>query len=227
MANKDKTEIAIILDRSGSMQSICADMEGGFRSFVDRQRGEPGECVLSLYQFDDRYDVVYEAKPLSDVTALKLQPRGSTALLDGVGKSVANIAARHDALPEGERPAAVIVLVITDGQENASTEWKLADVRKAVEAAERQRNWRFVFLGADANAFADARAMGIAASAQYESSERSVGFAYDALHDAARSYRGSVRGGDFKAKVEIKPDLTDPKPSKPKARKPKPDKNTN
>jgi len=208
MANKNKTEIAIILDRSGSMQSICADMEGGFGSFVDKQRHEPGECVLSLYQFDDRYEVVYEATPLSDVTALKLEPRGSTALLDGVGKSVANIAARHDAMTESQRPAAVIVLVITDGQENASVEWKLADVRAAVEAAERTRNWRFVFLGADAKAFTDARAMGIATAAHYASDTRSVSIMYNALDVSSRNYRSAVRDGEPAAKIEIAPDLT-------------------
>ncbi len=208
MANHESTEIAIILDRSGSMQTIREDMEGGFKAFVSKQRKEPGACVLSLYQFDDLYEVVYEAKPLKHVKALKLEPRGSTALLDGVGKSIAKIAARHDELPESERPGAVIVLVITDGHENASTEWNLAGVRKTVASAERERNWRFVFLGADANAFDDAQGMGIKTAARYAMNSGSVVYAYDALHDAARNYRRAVRLGEVHAELSIETDLT-------------------
>jgi len=189
MANADRTEIAVILDRSGSMQHICDDMVGGFKTFVDGHRAEPGQCVLSLYQFDSEFDVVYEAKPLSKVGALKLEPRGETALLDAVGKSITLIAERHDKLPEGERPTAVIVLVITDGHENASTEWNLAGVHTAVTAAQEKRRWNFVFLGADAAAFEDARSMGIATAMEYERTPESIGTLYSMVLERSRSYR--------------------------------------
>lgn len=69
MADKGRTEIAVILDRSGSMQSIRDDMVGGLASFVEGQRKEPGTCTLSLYQFDDTYEVMFEAMPLRRVPA--------------------------------------------------------------------------------------------------------------------------------------------------------------
>lgn len=208
MANNDKTEIAIIVDRSGSMESIRKDMKGGFEAFVGGQRRLPGECVLSLYQFDGEYEVVYENKALRDVGSLQLQPRGSTALLDAVGKTIAKVAERHDALAEDARPAAVIVLVITDGHENASTEWSLDGVRKAVASAEQERDWRFVFLGADASTFDDAQRMGIGTAAQYEPDGDGVRAAYDALYSATSAYRGSVRSGVRHAKLSIERDLT-------------------
>lgn len=212
--NKDKTEIAIVLDRSGSMVSIREDMEGGFRAFVAEQREQPGQCVLSLYQFDGEYEAVYEAKPLSKVRGLKLVPRGSTALLDGVGRSIANIAERHDALPAAERPAAVIVLVITDGHENASTEWTLARVRKAVTNAEKERNWRFVFLGADPQAFADAHNMGFDVAAQYDA--RSVRHAYSSVASSASRYRNQIREGCLDATFSLEMDLTSGSGESPK-----------
>lgn len=208
MPNQELTEIAVILDRSGSMETIRGDMIGGFASFVARQREEPGACVLSLYQFDDEYEVVYEAKPLSEVSGLKLVPRGSTALLDGVGKSIAKIADRHDAMPAAQRPGAVVVLVMTDGQENASREWTLAAVRNAVEAAERKRNWRFVFLGANAAAFAEAQQMGIQAAAHYDATGDGVRAAYDELAVAASAFRGKVRDGAVDARFTLKSRIT-------------------
>ena len=217
MPNIHKTEIVIILDRSGSMANIREDMEGGFKTFVDGQRKEPGDCTLSLYQFDDRFDVVYEAKRISDVTQLELEPRGSTALLDAIGKTLAFVAARHDELAEADKPAAVIVLVITDGRENASVEWRIAGVRKAVQNAETVRNWRFVFLGADTSAFCDATSMGIGTSASYVASPQGVRTLYAELGSVSRSYRGRVREGDLRARPEIKRTLTeeiDPEPEK-------------
>ena len=86
MTDKNLTHIYLLLDRSGSMQSIKTDTEGGFAAFVEEQKRTPGECRVTLAQFDNHYDVVYADRPIADVPALDLQPRGSTALLDAMGK---------------------------------------------------------------------------------------------------------------------------------------------
>ena len=88
--SKDTTEIHVILDRSGSMYGVVTDIIGGYNKFLTEQKAEKGKATLSLVQFDDKYETVYEGKPIKDVQALDLTPRGSTALLDGVGKSIAN-----------------------------------------------------------------------------------------------------------------------------------------
>ena len=102
----------------------------------------------------------------------------------------------------------MIVFVITDGHENASTEWSLDGVRKAVASAQEERNWRFVFLGADASAFEDGQRMGIGTAAQYEPDGDGVRVAYDALQSATSAYRGSVRRGVLDAELSIERDLT-------------------
>ncbi len=85
MTDKNKTEIAIILDRSGSMASIAADMEGGVNNFLREQAAQPGECIVSVYRFDATVETVFENVNSRDVGKIKLEPRGSTALLDAIG----------------------------------------------------------------------------------------------------------------------------------------------
>src|SRR4051812_845577 len=127
-------EIVVLLDRSGSMTSIAADMRGGFDQFVADQRAQPGDAVLTLVQFDHEgglpnIDTVYEAKPLADVPSLVLEPRGTTPLLDALGRTIAEVGARLHRMPEAERPDRVLFLTITDGYENASVTHTKGSVR--------------------------------------------------------------------------------------------------
>ena len=123
MTRSDLTHLYFLLDRSGSMQSIKSDIEGGFAAFVDEQRKAPGECLANLSQFDDVYEVVYADRPLADVPPLDLQPRNMTALHDAMGRLITDAGAKLAAIPEDERPGTVIVAIMTDGLENASQEW--------------------------------------------------------------------------------------------------------
>ena len=123
MTRSDLTHLYFLLDRSGSMQSIKSDIEGGFAAFVDEQRKAPGECLANLSQFDDAYEVVYADRPLADVPPLDLQPRSMTALHDAMGRLITDAGASSRRIPEAERPGTVIVAIMTDGLENASKEW--------------------------------------------------------------------------------------------------------
>ena len=71
MTRSDLTHLYFLLDRSGSMQSIKSDIEGGFAAFVDEQRKGAGECRATLAQFDDVYEVVYADRPIADVPAAR------------------------------------------------------------------------------------------------------------------------------------------------------------
>lgn len=194
MANKDKTEIIVVLDRSGSMQSIAADMNGGFSTFIEEQKKVAGGCLVSLYQFDDKYEVVYEGKAVAETPPLSLVPRGSTALLDAVGKSIANTIGRHDAMAEVDKPAAVVFLIITDGGENASREWNLPKVQAALKDAEDNRKWQMVFMAADATAFAQGGDMGFKRGklGSVDKSSRGIRDMYSQTSEAVRSYRVST-----------------------------------
>ena len=150
--------IIIILDRSGSMASIKSDVEGGFDTFVADQRKEAKKkTTLTLVQFDsEAIETVYERKPLADVPKLVLEPRSMTPLLDAVGSTIAKSRETHS--------KKTLVVIITDGMENASREYKKDAVKAAIEDA-RKKGWEFIYLGANVDAFAEAGQMGISAMA--------------------------------------------------------------
>jgi hypothetical protein len=162
MTRSDLTHIYFLLDRSGSMQSIKTDTEGGFAAFIEEQRKAPGECRVTLAQFDNEYDVVYADRPLADVPALDLQPRGSTALLDAMGRAVTEAGARLAGLPEDQRPGTVIVAIMTDGMENASKEWTHAAIKALVTQQSGQWGWQFMYMGADQDAIEVGAQLGVA-----------------------------------------------------------------
>jgi uncharacterized protein YegL len=161
----DLTDITVVLDRSGSMASIRKDMEGGLNAFVDKQKTEPGHANFTLVQFDTQYEFVHRAVPINDVPACTLVPRGGTALLDAVGKAIAETGERLKATPEDQRPGLVVFLVITDGQENSSREFKKHQIKEMIEHQQNAYKWQFTYLGANQDSFAEAGAMGFQSQA--------------------------------------------------------------
>ncbi len=158
----NSTEIIFVVDRSGSMESIANDMKGGFDSFIREQKKLPGECQVTLARFDNEYELVFERKDLTDVPPLELIPRGGTALNDAVGRTINAVGERLAKTPEDQRPSKILFVIITDGEENASQEFK--DTRKVLELITHQRekySWEFIFLGASLNATQVAQNMGI------------------------------------------------------------------
>ena len=161
MTDPNRRHIAVILDRSGSMITAKDDTEGGLQAFLDTQHEAPGDTTVSLYQFDDQYETVYENKPLPEVPAFTLRPRGATALLDAVGRTITTVGEQLDAQPEDERPGEVIVVILTDGHENASQEYRARQVKDLITRQQDTYGWKFVFLGADQDAFTAGASMGI------------------------------------------------------------------
>ncbi|KRC59639.1 MULTISPECIES: vWA domain-containing protein [unclassified Nocardioides] len=165
MTRADLTHLYFLLDRSGSMQSIKTDTEGGFAAFIAEQRAHAGECRVTLAQFDNVYEVVHAGVPVAEVPPLDLQPRGSTALLDAMGRLVTTAGAELDALPEDERPGTVIVAIMTDGHENASQEWTHPAIKALVEQQTNDYAWQFLYMGADQDAIEVGTSLGVAAGA--------------------------------------------------------------
>ena len=163
MTRADLTHLYFLLDRSGSMQSIKTDTEGGFNAFVAEQRAAAGECRVTLAQFDNDYETVYTDKPIKDVPPLVLVPRGSTALLDAIGRLVTDAGSALAALPEAERPGTVVVAIMTDGQENASHEWDRPAVKALVQQQSSDYGWQFLYMGADQDAIEVGTSMGVGA----------------------------------------------------------------
>ena len=160
----DLTDITMVVDRSGSMASISTDAEGGINTFVEQQKKEPGEALLTLVQFDTDYEFVHSGMPIKQVPAFALVPRGSTALLDAIGRAINETGARLAKMEESQRPGLVVFVIVTDGQENSSREFKREQIRKMIEHQQSDYKWQFTFLAANQDAFAEGAALGIAAA---------------------------------------------------------------
>lgn len=195
MTNPNFTVIQAIIDRSGSMQSIRSDAEGGFNAFIADQRSQPGDCQVSLAQFDNQYEVVYSDLPISQVPPLAIVPRGSTAMLDAIGRTITSLGARLAALPEDQRPGSVIIGIVTDGLENASQEFTYPMIKDLITEQEQKYSWTFLYLGADQDAIAQGSKMGIAPGRSLSYDRASSGAAYDAMSGAVSRLRSAAAAG--------------------------------
>lgn len=160
------THIAVILDRTGSMESIREDTIGGFNAFLQKQQSVPGKATMTLVQFDsqDPYEIIHRFKPIEQVPELTREtyvPRAMTPLLDALGRGINDLEKSIGALKKGDRPSKIVFVVITDGQENASREFRKDQISKMIKKKTDQSGWQFVFLSADLDAIGDAMSVGI------------------------------------------------------------------
>lgn len=146
-------EVTVIVDRSGSMSSIAREVESGLREFAS---GQPAGTLFNVVQFDDTYEVVFSRVPAAVVQDFRIQPRSMTALHDAIGKTITDLKAKY----AFRRPEKVVVLVLSDGLENASREFDGAAVGKLIEECQGA-GWQITFLGANQNAITTARGIGV------------------------------------------------------------------
>ena len=205
MPDKTATHIAFLLDRSGSMQSIKSDVEGGFDTFIQAQRETEGTCHVTLAQFDSQYETVYSAKELSEVPALDLQPRGMTALYDSMARLISETQKHLHSFTKKTRPASVIVAIMTDGCENSSREWNSAGIKKLVEE-KTEKGWQFLYMGADQDAIEEAGKVGIGASNAVAYTRGNAREAILTTSNNVASYRGAVAMGSSLASVAYSDD---------------------
>jgi uncharacterized protein YegL len=186
------SEIVLVLDRSGSMSSTKNDAEGGLREFISKQRLLPGDCRLTFYRFDQEIERVFEDKPLKSVEdrELALEPRGSTALLDAINRAIDEVGARLARRADYDRPEHVYVVIVTDGQENASIA-TAKDVFDKVTVQRDRFSWDFIFIGANQDAIASAAKIGIAPqyALNYNQSKQGTYNSYNALHNTVSRSR--------------------------------------
>src|ERR1700733_13193333 len=156
MTDSGYRHLVLVIDRSGSMRDHADGYSGptkaelanvGLADFLAEAKRNPLRTTVSLYQFDHNHDVVADFAGLNDETLrhYKLQPRGWTALLDAVGQAITDTGERLGNPPEDQRPCEVTVVVVTDGHENASQEYKLAQIRDMISHQRDVYGWRFVY----------------------------------------------------------------------------------
>ena len=141
------THIAVVLDRSGSMNSTKDDTIGGFQTFLDDQKEVDGKATISIYQFDDQYDAICTMQDIQEFVGIPdlYQPRGMTALFDAIGQTINNTDEAVDKMDDKEAPEKIICVIITDGGENASGQFSQNVINDMI-AARREGEWEFVFI---------------------------------------------------------------------------------
>lgn len=204
MTDAGYTHLVLLTDRSGSMQSICADAEGGVNRFITEQREatEKGErCTVTLAEFDTDFDVVYENKDIFEIPdpAYKLRPRGMTALLDSLGKLINSTGEYLGGLPENSRPATVLFIITTDGYENASKEFTREQIREMITRQQDHYSWKFIYLGANQDAITEAGSLGIpqGSTINYNSTPQSTQSVYSSLSGYTTTLRGGAKDATF------------------------------
>ena len=193
----DRTHICMILDRTGSMESIKQDTIGGFNSYITAQKSLPTPATFTLVQFDsqDPFEVIHkftDIQMVGDLTAQTYMPRASTPLYDAVGRGINDLKAGLGGLPEALRPKKIVVVIVTDGQENASREFTGAQVRKMIADA-KEAGWQFVFLSADESAISDSSSLNIDASnaAFFKKSTAGANEMWERVANRSVAYRSS------------------------------------
>jgi len=201
-------DVVFILDRSGSMGGLESDTIGGFNSMLEKQRKIEGKAFITTVLFDDQYELLHDRvniNKISNITEKEYFVRGSTALLDAIGKTIAKEKAIQDTLGKNEKAYKVLFVIITDGLENASREYSSATVKKLIETQKEKYGWEFLFLGANIDAIETANSIGISAEKAVNYNSDSIGTKknYDTLNKAVEEVRsGKELNKEWKADIE-------------------------
>lgn len=192
-----KSLIHIVLDRSGSMDSIWSGVKEGFDSFIREQSEFDADVTLTY--FDDEHGSAFVNLPIKKVKKLasykEIHPRGSTALLDAVGFGIKAVEEKSDDYEK------IVFVVYTDGYENHSQEYTTERVVKLIK--KYRSKWQFVYLGANQDAWAVASNLGFNVNSvtTFTSTPKGASAGYANVSHGTSSY---LRGQT--ATVDVVPD---------------------
>lgn len=182
------THVTFVLDSSGSMSKIEDDTKGGFNVFLREQQEEEGTATVTLYDFDSTVELVYRNRPIEDAPKLdneNYRPGGKTALHDAIVRAVDETTEQIETTAPRDQPENVIIVVLTDGKENAS-ETPQDVVRDRVEECREESGWEFLFIGANQDAALTAQEMGMDRDKSLDMSHSGEG-AEEAYRSTSRS----------------------------------------
>lgn len=210
---KNYTHIVALLDRSASMQMIIAEMRAGFNNFINEQKKLESECTLTVVQFDNYYDKIFDFVPINEFTELNEKnytPRGSTALIDSMYSLIEDTGIKLASMGEASRPENVLFIVITDGQENASTKHTNKELKEKIKHQEDRYNWQFTYLGANQDSFSEGFSLGFSNDTimNYNTTTAGTSAMFSSLTSATSLYRtaniSSTANGSAKFKYSEK-----------------------
>ena len=200
-----RIELVMILDKSGSMHGLEADTIGGFNAMIEKEKKLGIDVRVTTVLFNDKMDRLYEHREIRSVRPLTertYETGGTTALLDAVGDTILHMEQSGAADRQGTK---VIVVIITDGMENASTEFTKAKVKELISDKQEKAGWDFIYLGANIDAAEEADAIGVrkANAVTYKNTSSGVRANYDAVGVyVAERAGGDKESGAWKDHVE-------------------------
>ena len=150
---EDENNIIFILDRSGSMYRQTEDTIGGYNSFIQEEKKKGRNTYVTTVLFDDRFELLTDHQHISEVkelTSKEYYTRGTTALMDAIGKTINTVAAKA----KGK----TLFVITTDGHENASIEYTKSDIKKMIES---HSEFEFMYIGANIDSYAEASQLGL------------------------------------------------------------------
>lgn len=190
--------ICFVLDESGSMYNSVDDVIGGFQKLIDEQKGEKnGECIISLYRFSSTVKKDYIGKQVNEVPKLYYSPGGCTAMNDGIGTAIDEIGKWLSDMNESERPSKNMIVIMTDGQENASKEYNFDTVKAKIKHQEEKYSWTFVYMGTNLQDLKDANRLGI--KMRSVSGSRNIAANYSHIDTYAKALRSSTNAASVAA----------------------------
>lgn len=191
---KGLTELVFILDKSGSMSGLEADTIGGYNSMLSKQQAEEGECRITTLLFNNSFHLLHDRidlKAVGPITENEYRVGGSTALLDAIGLTVDKIGNTQKNTAEDYRAEKVLVVIITDGEENSSREYSSDKVKMMIERQKNRFGWEFIFLGANIDSVETAGRFGIGRNraVDYVPDKQGVNLNYSTLNSTVAEYR--------------------------------------
>jgi len=198
---KGLTELVFILDKSGSMGGLETDTIGGYNSMLEKQKAVEGECHITTVLFDNNYELLHDRidiKAVSPITEKEYAVGGSTALLDAIGRTIHKIGNAQKYTADDYRAEKVMLIIITDGEENSSREYSAEKVRAQIERQKAKYGWEFVFLGANIDAVATAGRFGIGAdrAVDYLADSEGTNLNFAVMSAAVAEFRESATISD-------------------------------
>ncbi len=205
---KDLTEVIFILDRSGSMAGLEDDTIGGYNGMIKKQKALDGDVIVTTVLFDDEYELLHDRIGLMGIEPISEKDyyvRGTTALLDAIGKSINKIINVQKNTARDERAEKVMFVITTDGMENASREYTYDRIKAMIEHQKERYNWEFLFLGANIDAVETAAKFGIDRDRATNFHSDKIGSAinYQIISETVQAYRESnTIPSDWKKEIE-------------------------
>lgn len=206
------TDIAVILDKSGSMNQVKEDSIGGFNQFLEEQKGIIGNAFFTLTLFNHSVDIVESRIPLTQAEKLDedtYTPEGMTALHDAICYTIDELGNKLDKLNKENKPDKVVVAIITDGLENSSKEFAASDVKEKISHQRENYSWEFLFLSAsEEDATEEGTGYGIKArnTMNYANTRQGTQHAYKSVTQSVNSVR-TGKETDLKDKEEESEEL--------------------